>query len=62
MLDYFNLGFFAFFLIELIAKLLGSGTTQYLKDRFNWFDSAVVGISCIDIILQYTLPSKFFSF
>jgi Ion transport protein len=54
-LEYANLWFFAFFIFELILKLLGQGFKNYLRDRFNWFDGGVVLLSAIDISLIYTL-------
>lgn len=46
-----NLSFFAFFSFEIVAKLIGEGFKVYFKDKFNWFDSAVVAISAVDIII-----------
>ena len=46
-----NTIFFGFFVFELIIKLIGEGVKLYLSDKFNWFDSSVVIISAIDIIL-----------
>ena len=53
-----NLFFFAFFCFELFAKLLGEGFKKYLRDRFNWFDSAVVIVSAIDISLIFSLRTS----
>jgi hypothetical protein len=39
------------------VKLLGEGVRHYIRDRFNWFDGAVVVISAIDITIEYTLRS-----
>jgi hypothetical protein len=55
-LEAMNLVFFSFFVFELVAKLLGQGFGIYLKDRFNWFDSGVVLVSAIDVILEYSVP------
>jgi hypothetical protein len=57
-LDQTNIGFFAFFVIELIIKLLGRGFKHYLRDRFNWFDGVVVIVSSIDIIISYTIKES----
>ena len=51
MLEGMNLAFFSFFVFELVAKVVGQGIKQYVKDRFNWFDSGVVLISAIDVTL-----------
>jgi voltage-dependent calcium channel T type alpha-1I len=50
-LEGMNLAFFSFFVFELVAKVVGQGIKQYVKDRFNWFDSGVVLISAIDVTL-----------
>jgi hypothetical protein len=42
---------------ELVGKILSEGFNYYLKDRFNWFDGAVVLISAIDVALQYSLKN-----
>lgn len=57
-LEAMNLAFFSFFMFELVAKALGQGVTLYLKDRFNWFDSGVVLLSAIDVIIEYTVPKS----
>ena len=54
-LENLNLFFFAFFCFEILVKLLGEGIRHYIRDRFNWFDGAVVVISAIDITIEYTL-------
>jgi hypothetical protein len=54
-LEKINIGFFAFFVFELISKLIGQGIKHYLRDKFNWFDGMVVLVSAIDITLLYTL-------
>jgi hypothetical protein len=50
-LESLNLAFFSFFCFELIAKVMGQGYKIYLRDKFNWFDGAVVVISAIDICI-----------
>ncbi len=54
-LEYLNVGFFIFFVIELISKLIGQGFRHYMRDKFNWFDGIVVLVSAVDITLLYTL-------
>jgi Ion transport protein len=51
-LEYWNIFFFFFFLFELAIKLIGRGFKSYYTDLFNWFDSAVVLISSIDLFMQ----------
>ena len=58
LLEELNLVFFGFFVFELIAKLIGEGFKFYLREKFNWFDSAVVIVSAIDIILENSLRTK----
>lgn len=55
-----NLAFFAFFGFELIIKMTAYGFKFYFRDRFNWFDSFVVFVSCLDVALTYGNISKFF--
>lgn len=54
-----NLAFFSFFALEIVIKLSGYGFKFYFKDKFNWFDSAVVLVSAVDEVLKYTDESKF---
>jgi hypothetical protein len=53
-LEAFNLFFFAFFVVELIIKLCAQGFKFYFRDKFNWFDSLVVFMSSMDVILTYS--------
>lgn len=55
LLELLNLLFFGFFVFELSSKLIGEGFKFYLREQFNWFDSAVVVVSAIDIILVYSV-------
>jgi hypothetical protein len=57
-MDIINLGFFIFFCIELVLKLIGRGFRYYLQDKYNWFDGLVVLISAIDIVSAYAIQSK----
>lgn len=54
MLEIFNLTFFAFFVMELLLKLSAYGFKFYFRDKFNWFDSGVVFVSSLDVILSYS--------
>jgi voltage-gated sodium channel type II alpha len=53
-LEYANLAFFGYFVVEIILRLLGQGFHHYFMDRYNWFDISVVIISAIDIIFSYS--------
>jgi voltage-gated sodium channel len=56
--EFLNLIFFGFFVIELFIKITGLGLKYYFKDRYNWFDFSVVAFSTIDITLEYTVKCK----
>ena len=51
-LVYFNYLFFAIFTIEVIAKMIGLGLKQFVLDKFNVFDTFVVVISFVEILLS----------
>ena len=53
-----NLIFFGFFVFELLSKVIGEGFKFYLRDQFNWFDSSVVLVSAVDVILVYSNQNK----
>jgi hypothetical protein len=55
LLELLNLLFFGFFVFELLSKLIGEGFKFYLREQFNWFDSAVVLVSAVDIIIVYSV-------
>jgi hypothetical protein len=57
-LEEINLFFFGFFVFELTAKLIGEGFKFYLREKFTWFDSTVVLVSAVDIILVNSLRYK----
>lgn len=57
LLENLNLFFFGFFIFELITKLASSGLKQYFKDKFNWFDSSVVLVSAVDVVLQNVMST-----
>jgi hypothetical protein len=46
-----NAAFYTIFLVEMIIKLLGLGFKEYIKDNYNKFDSIIVIMSTIDVIL-----------
>jgi hypothetical protein len=56
-LENLNLFFFGFFVFELITKLAGQGIKLYFLDKFNWFDSSIVVVSAIDVILVEALKN-----
>ena len=45
------------FILELLAKLIGLGFKNYLKDPFNVLDGIIVAISIIDLALILTLDN-----
>jgi hypothetical protein len=59
LLELLNLLFFGFFVFELLSKLIGEGFKFYLREQFNWFDSAVVLLSAVDIIIVYSVKMTY---
>jgi hypothetical protein len=57
-LENLNTAFFSFFILEIIIKITGRGIKNYLIDKFNWFDSFIILLSGIDIVLANTISSK----
>jgi hypothetical protein len=51
-LEKLNIFFFGFFIFELLTKLIGTGMKLFFREKFNWFDSSVVIVSAIDVIMQ----------
>ena len=51
-LEYSNYVFYTIFTLEMVIKLLGLGFRVYIKDRFNIFDSILVLLNTVDIILS----------
>ena len=47
-----NVVFTAIFTLEMLLKLFGLGLKQYVKDSFNIFDSIVVILSLIDLMVD----------
>lgn len=39
----------------MIVKIIGLGTVNYVKDKFNIFDAGIVFISLIDVIIYYAI-------
>ena len=50
-----NLAFCAIFLLEMLLKMAGLGFNLYVRDNFNIFDSLIVLISLVDIVLHHAL-------
>ena len=46
------------FTAEMIAKLIGLGVKNYVKDRFNIFDGIIVIISLVDFVLTVGVDSE----
>lgn len=53
-----NKAFFAFFIFELVLKLTGRGFSNFLVDRFNLFDTFVIIVSAVDVVLHHTLSKS----
>lgn len=51
MFDLANLTFYFVFLIEMVLKIIAFGIKFYFNDSFNTFDSIIVLVSSIDVIL-----------
>ena len=56
-LEYVNLIFFSIFFVEMILKLVVYGFKEYAESKFNLFDAFVVGISTIDILVNFLVTS-----
>ena len=56
LLDQVNIAFFCIFFLEMIIKIIGLGPSTYIKDAYNIFDSFIVTLSIIDVIVSYSLP------
>lgn len=50
--SYINYGFTAIFLIEIMIKVMGLRVSHFIKDKFNIFDSMVVVLSVVEIVLD----------
>ena len=46
------------FTAEMIAKLIGLGVKNYVKDKFNIFDGIIVIISLVDFTLNFTVDME----
>ena len=55
LLESINSIFFAIFLVEMMMKIIGLGLRTYVTDKFNIFDSVIVLISTVDVVIYYTL-------
>ena len=52
-----NVVFTILFALEMILSMIGLGIKGYFSDNFNKFDSIIVVISIVDLILTYTSDS-----
>jgi hypothetical protein len=50
------------FVLEMILKLFAFGFKRFFKDAFNSFDSVLVLLSIIDIVLSYFQSSSIAGF
>ena len=51
-LYFLNLIFVWVFFAEMVAKLIGLGVKNYVRDRFNIFDAIIVVLSLVDFALS----------
>ena len=51
MLDVLDIVFVWVFTAEMIAKIIGLGLRNYIRDKFNAFDMVIVIVSLIDFAL-----------
>lgn len=61
-LDGFNIGFTAVFLLECILKLIAFKPKNYFMDRWNLFDFIIVVGSIIDITMNEVSSEQMFAF
>jgi hypothetical protein len=54
-LRYANYGLTALFALELVLVFVGRGPSEWLEDSFNLFDTLVVSISLLEIVLDSAL-------
>ena len=43
------------FAVEMVAKLIGLGIKNYVRDKFNTFDGMIVLVSLVDFTLMFTV-------
>ena len=55
MLNVLDILFVWVFVIEMMAKLIGLGLRNYLRDKFNAFDGVIVLVSLVDFTLSLTI-------
>ena len=46
-----NTVFTVVFTVEVVLKIIGLGVSSFVADRFNLFDSAIVLISLIEMMI-----------
>ena len=51
--EYVNYLLFAYFVVEMIIKLIGFGPRGYAKDQMNLFDGFVVLMSCVEVVVGF---------
>jgi hypothetical protein len=51
--EYVNYFLFAYFVVEMIIKLIGFGPRGYAKDQMNLFDGFVVLMSCVEVVVGF---------
>ena len=51
--EYVNYFLFAYFVVEMIIKLIGFGPRGYARDQMNLFDGFVVLMSCVEVVVGF---------
>jgi len=51
LIETLNVGFYIFFLIEMVTKLFGNGFKMYFMDGFNIFDTILILSTTLDLVL-----------
>ena len=51
--EYVNYFLFAYFVVEMIIKLIGFGPRDYAKDQMNLFDGFVVLMSGVEVVMGF---------
>ena len=57
-MNYCDIIFVWVFTAEMIAKLIGLGVKNYVKDKFNVFDGVIVIISLVDFTLTIAVDMQ----
>ena len=61
-LTQFNFSFTIIFTLDVGLKLFGMGLLEYLNDKMNIFDAAIVCLSLVELLILNGTSSKFSAF